>query len=72
MPYATQSPAHPRAGIAIGAAVIVGWLGAIGVAIAGDDSPVAQSDAVTNAGGSESPSGGEWRAWPGYPLARAD
>jgi hypothetical protein len=71
MPSTTQS-AHPRAGMAIGAAVIVGWLGAIGVAIASDDSPVAKSDAVTNAGAPETPTGGEWRAWPGYPLAGAD
>jgi hypothetical protein len=72
MSYATQSRAHPRAGMAIGAAVVVGWLGAIGVAIASDDSPVAQSDTVTNAGAPESTTGGEWRVWPGYPLAGAD
>jgi hypothetical protein len=72
MPYTTQSRAHPRAGMAIGAALIVGWLGVIGVAITGDDSPVARSDAVRNTGSSESPTAGAGRAWPGYPLAEAD
>jgi hypothetical protein len=33
-----QRYAHPRAGMAIGAVLLVGWFGAIGAAIATDDS----------------------------------
>ena len=33
-----QRPRHPRAGIAIGSAILVAWLGAIGVSFATDGS----------------------------------
>jgi hypothetical protein len=72
MRYTTQAPAHPRAGMAIGAAVIVGWLGAIGVAIASDDSPVVESRAVANGAAAEAPAPGAGRAAAGFQQAWAD
>jgi hypothetical protein len=51
-----MSPArHPRAGLAIGALVLAGWLAALGVAMADDGSTSAESRAAPNASGAEAP-----------------
>jgi hypothetical protein len=34
----TQTPRHPRAGLAAGLAILAAWLGALGIAFATDDS----------------------------------
>jgi len=34
-----QKPRHPRAGMAVGAAILVAWLGALVAAFASDDAP---------------------------------
>ena len=49
MPYGTEALPHPRAGIAIGAAVIVGWVGVIG-ATAGERGPATTNPGPTRNG----------------------
>jgi hypothetical protein len=72
MPYGTEARPHPRAGMAIGAAVVVGWVGVIGVAIAGDDSPSAETRATPYSVGAESPTARPGRVGPGYHEPGAD
>jgi hypothetical protein len=63
-----QPARHPRAGIAIGLAILASWVGAVGLALAGGDSvdghraAVAGADAVETAQASPRPG----RAGPGY------
>jgi hypothetical protein len=46
LPTTIQSRPHPRAGLVIGAALLVGWLGTIGAAIATDSSADTDSRAA--------------------------
>jgi hypothetical protein len=72
MPYTSQSRPHPRAGMAIGAAVMVGWLGAIGLATASDNSPHAETGAAPNAASVEGPLASQERFGPGEHDTSAD
>jgi hypothetical protein len=72
MPDRTEARPHPRAGMVIGADVIVGWLGAIGVAIASDNSSDGESRAAPYSAARETPTARAGRAWPGYHEAGAD
>jgi hypothetical protein len=82
-----QAPAHPRVSLAIGAALLAGWLGTIGVAIASDGSAgsqgraspaaagvdfAAERQAASSSAGVESRAARPGRAGPGYYGARAD
>jgi hypothetical protein len=64
----TQSRPHPRAGLAIGAVLLAGWLGAIGIAIANDDDTGASGSAGATPGGDvvDDESSGPGRAGPGF------
>jgi hypothetical protein len=57
---------HPRAGLAIGAVVFLGWLGALGVAIASDGSSDGDTRAAPDAATQEAPVPRHGRAGPGY------
>jgi hypothetical protein len=63
---------HPRAGLAIGAAVLAGWLGAIGAAVATDGSTDAESRAAPKSAAAEGPVARPGRAGPGYHVDGAD
>jgi hypothetical protein len=67
-----QRPQRPRAGLAIGAAVLLGWLGMIGVAIATDGSGDTDSRAAPKAGAADGPVARPGRAGPGYLGTEAD
>lgn len=62
-----ERPVYPRTGLAIGAVLLAGWLGAIGVAIASDDSTNAESRAAPSGAGAEAedPVARPGRAGPG-------
>jgi hypothetical protein len=64
----TQSRPRPRAGLAIGAVLLAGWLGAIGIAIATDDDTGATGSAGAAPGAdvSDDASVRPGRAGPGY------
>jgi hypothetical protein len=68
----TQRPFHPRAGLAIGAALLAGWLGAIGAAVASDSSTEAASRATPKAPETGTPVARPGRAGPGYDPPTAD
>jgi hypothetical protein len=68
MPHGTEARLHRREGMAIGAAVIVGWLGAIGVAISSDNSASPGSRAAPYSVGAETTTARTGRAGPGYHL----
>jgi hypothetical protein len=59
---------QPRAGLAIGALMLVGWLAALGAAIADDGSTNAASRAAPSSGTSDAPVARPGRAGPGYQV----
>jgi hypothetical protein len=64
-----MSPArHPRAGLAIGALVLLGWFAALGAAIADDGSTTAERLATPSSGTSDAPVARPGRAGPGYQV----
>jgi hypothetical protein len=67
-----QRPRHPRAGLAIGAVVLAGWLSAIGAAIATDGSADVEDRAAPGAGTAETRVARPGRAGPAYNPAKVD
>jgi hypothetical protein len=63
---------HPRAGLAVGAALLAGWLGAMGAAMASDASTDAEGHAEPKSAVAETPPARPGRAGPGYDPPRAD
>jgi hypothetical protein len=61
-----QSARHPRAGAALGAAILAAWVGALGVAMAADGSKDGSRRAAPAAKAVETPSARPGRAGPGY------
>jgi hypothetical protein len=57
---------HPRAGMAIGLAILAAWLGAIGVAAATGDSPTGVQSAAPASGAVDAASVRPAHAGPGY------
>jgi hypothetical protein len=68
----TQRPRHPRAGIAIGLVLLVGWLGAIVASLATDSSSDVDTRAVPGARSAEQQFARPGAAGPGYRSAAAD
>jgi hypothetical protein len=68
----TQRALHPRAGLAIGAVLLTGWLGVIGAAIASDSSTETASSAAPKAPETGTPVARPGRAGPGYDPPTAD
>jgi hypothetical protein len=64
--YYTQTARHPRAGIAAGLAILVAWVGLIGVAAATDDSPDGGHSAAPAGRTVDAPDARPGRAGPGY------
>jgi hypothetical protein len=62
----SQRRGHPRAGLAIGALVLGGWLAALGVAIANDGTSDRESGAVPGSPSADAPVARPGRAGPGY------
>lgn len=72
MYYTHSRPRHPRAGAAIGAAIVAAWLGAIGLAVASDSSAGTTASAAPGADVTENPAARPGRAGPGYPAPSSD
>jgi hypothetical protein len=66
MPYPTQTRRHPRAGIAIGAVVLVAWLAAIALAATSDGSTGSGDSATPGSSAVQAPPARTGRAAPGY------
>jgi hypothetical protein len=57
-----ETPRHPRAGVAIGVALLAAWVGALGVAFATDDSAPQDRRLDTPVRSADAPSGVAGRA----------
>jgi hypothetical protein len=65
-----RRPPHPWAGLAIGAALLAGWLGAMGAGMASDASTDAEDRAERKSAVAETPPARPGRAGPGYDPPR--
>jgi hypothetical protein len=67
-----QRPRHPRPGLAIGIALLLAWLGAVGISLVTVGSPDAQSRFARSASAAERPFATHGRVAPANVPVRAD